>query len=401
MSKKVLVHYVEQIIEEHIDDVINLRRTIHQNPELSFEEFHTSELIFNTLVTIPELIVSRPTKTSVLAILKGDKSGKVLAIRSDIDALALHEENDSDYKSRNDGVMHACGHDGHIAILMGTISILVKSRHLINGEIHFIFQHAEERPPGGAIELVSEGILAHVDMIISAHLWAALDTGTVGLRSGQVMAAPDNFEITLIGRGGHAGMPHEAIDPITISAHVITSLQNIVSRRNNPLNPLVLSITSIHGGSTYNIIPERVDIKGTVRTFNKETRKSMCEAIEKTLQGICSAFGATYSFHYIWGYDPVINDNSIVNSISKVLVNTLGDNYLTEFNPVMCGEDFSTYLKYVPGAMIFIGAGNKDKGLIFPQHHPCFDIDEKSLSIGIKVLTISALGLLNENINFC
>lgn len=398
MSEIELTHLINSIAAELEDEIIDLRREIHQYPELSFQEFLTSEFIYNKLLEIPNLIISRPTPTSVKAVLKGDLSGKVLAVRSDIDALALQEENELDYKSKNNGVMHACGHDGHAAMLIGTIKILVKLKHLIRGEIHFIFQHAEEKHPGGARELVEQGILNNVDMIISAHLWIALNAGTISLVSGPTMAAPDNFDISIIGKGGHAGIPHETIDPIIISANVVTALQSIVSRQTNPLKPLVISLTRIHGGSTYNIIPEKVDLRGTVRTFDEEIRQSIPNTIENTVKGICSAFQANYSFRYERGYNPVINDHDIITRISKVIDSTIGSECIKPMLPVMGGEDFSAYLSKIPGALIFIGAGNKDKGIDYPHHHPCFNIDESSLTMGMKVLTISALGLLDNNI---
>lgn len=394
MDEFALAKSIEEMANELGNEVINLRRDFHQYPELSFEEYRTSKLISGILREIPGLTVSNPTTTSVLAVLKGDKEGKVLAIRSDIDALALQEENEIDYKSKHDGVMHACGHDGHAAMLIGAIKILAKFQSEIKGEIHFIFQHAEERHPGGARELVAQGVLKGVDMIITAHLWVALAVGKVGLAAGPLMAAPDNFDISIIGRGGHAAMPQEVIDPIAISAQVISSLQNIVSRKNNPFDPLVLSVTGIHGGSTYNIIPDRVNIKGTVRTFTPEMRDLIPTMMETTIKGICSAFGAKYLFNYELGYDPVINDEAVVAKISKALERGIGTSYIEKMNPVMGGEDFSAYLKQVPGALIFIGAGNIQQGILNPHHHSCFNIDETSLGVGMKVLVFSALGLL-------
>lgn len=390
--------YLSQIIKDSIyefkEELILLRRQIHRNPELSFEEYNTADLIYSKLMSNSNITVTRPTPTSVLGILKGKSSGKTIALRSDIDALNLTEKNDLYYKSARDGVMHACGHDGHVAMLLVTAKILSRLEDRINGEIRFIFQHAEEKHPGGARDLVAKGLLDGVDLIIAGHLWVALETGKLGLSPGPLMAAPDNFQITIIGKGGHAAIPQEVVDPILVSAQVISALQSIVSRKNNPLKPLVLSVTSIQGGSANNIIPESVDLKGTVRTFDPAVRKEVPDMMEKIINGICLAYGADYSFSYEQGYDPVINDPLIIGRLTEVLGSTLGQDSIVEVAPVMGGEDFSEYLKFIPGAMFFIGAGNREKGIINPHHHPCFNIDEDALLNGTEALVWSALGLL-------
>lgn len=393
MDTKIIAS-LDQEINSLQEEIINLRRLIHQNPELSFAEKQTSNLIYNILQDIPDLTVSRPTATSVLAVLKGSRAGKVLALRCDLDALNLQEENQIPYKSRNQGVMHACGHDGHTAMLVGAVKILSKYRSVWQGEIRFIFQHAEEWHPGGARDLVGQGILNGVDMIVALHLWVALEVGKIGLSAGPLMAAPDNFNITITGQGGHAAIPQEVIDPIQISAQIINALQTIVSRMNNPLDPLVLSITSIQGGSAYNIIPEKVELKGTLRTFTPEKRKSVPARMEQIIRGICSAYGAAYAFRYEPGYEPVVNDEEVVKALTGILRKTLGKDAVQKIAPVMGGEDFSAYLQHVPGAMVFIGAGNEKAGIIHPLHHPCFNIDENSLAIGVKVLVLAGLGLL-------
>jgi len=391
-----IIESIEQEVNSLQEEIINLRRMIHQNPELSFAEKQTSDLIYDILKDIPDLAVSRPTATSVVAVLKGNRAGKVLALRCDMDALNLQEENQISYKSQNQGIMHACAHDGHTAMLIGAVKILVKFKSILQGEIRFIFQHAEEWHPGGARELVGQGVLNGVDIILALHLWVALEVGKIGLSSGPLMAAPDNFDLTISGRGGHAAMPQEVIDPIPVSAQVINALQTIVSRMNDPLDPLVLSVTSIHGGSAYNIIPEKVELKGTLRTFTPEKRKSVPARMEHIIQGICSAYGAAYTFNYEPGYEPVINDEGVVQSLTEILQKTLGKDSIAKVAPVMGGEDFSAYLQHIPGAMVFIGAGNREAGIIHPHHHPCFNIDENSLAVGLKVLVLAGLGLLNS-----
>lgn len=393
--KKVLSCLVQSYVAELKDEIVSLRRTIHQNPEPSFREYKTADLINSTLKEIPGITVSRPTPTSVLGILKGNFPGKTIALRSDMDALNLSEKNEIPYKSKNEGVMHACGHDGHVAMMVSAAKVLARFQEIIKGEIRFVFQHAEEQHPGGARDLVKQGILEGVDLIIAGHLWVALETGKVGLSSGPLMAAPDNFSISIIGKGGHAAMPHEVVDPILISAHVITSLQSVVSRNINPLKSTVLSITCIQGGSANNIIPERVELKGTVRTFDPEIRQIIPNIMENIIKGICSAHGAKYSFNYDKGYDPVINNYDIIQRLTEVLGKALGEKSVERLDPVMGGEDFSEYLKVLPGALFFIGAGNKEKGIVNPHHHPCFNIDETALANGTEALVWSSLGLLD------
>jgi amidohydrolase len=393
--KPEILAFAEQMIGKAENEVIGLRRMFHQNPELSFQEKQTSEKIYGMLKEIPSLAVSRPTKTSVLAVLKGGKKGKVLALRSDIDALAIREENENEYKSQNPGVMHACGHDGHMAMLIGAVKILTKLQADLPGEIRFIFQHAEEQPPGGAREIIAQGVLAGVDMFLALHLLSTLPVGKIGITAGPLMASPDNFTVAILGKGGHAAMPQETIDPVLIGAQVITGLQAVVSRLNNPLEPLVLSVTGIHSGSAFNVIPSLAELKGTVRTFSPEKRKSLPDIMEKLVAGTCSAFGARYSFNYEWGYNPVINDSDLANGVFDILARTAGPGSLEKVAPVMWGEDFSAYLDYAPGIMLMIGAGNPLKGIIHPHHHPCFDIDEGALAVGLRVLVCTSLGLLD------
>ncbi|AHF09872.1 amidohydrolase [Dehalobacter restrictus] len=387
---------ISGLIAERNEEIINLRRTFHRYPELSFQEYHTADMIFDRLHEVPGIEVSRPTETSVLAAIKGSMPGKMVALRSDIDALPIQEENDLPYRSQNIGTMHACGHDGHAAMLVGAAKVLAELRSDMKGEIRCIFQHAEEKHPGGAKDLVKLGLLNGVDAILALHLFTSLPAGKIGLASGPLMAAPDNFTISIWGKGGHAAMPEDTIDPVLISAQIVTALQNIVSRQTSALKSVVLSITNIQGGSAFNIIPERVDLKGTVRTFDRDTRLEVPKRMENIIKGICIAYGAKYTFDYELGYDPVVNSSSVVGKVTEILKEEFGAKALVKANPVMWGEDFSAYLHRLPGMLIFIGAGNKKKGISHPHHHPCFNIDEEALSIGTRVLACSALGLLER-----
>jgi amidohydrolase len=382
-----LVHQVKR-------DVILWRRYLHQHPELSFREVNTSQFVYDTLKSFGGLELQRPTKTSVLARLFGAQPGKTLALRADMDALPIHEDTGLDFASTRPGVMHACGHDGHTAILLGTAKILTQLRHQFRGEVRFLFQHAEEVHPGGAVEMVHAGAIDGVDMIIGLHLWSLLEVGQLRINSGYVTAASDRFDITIIGKGGHGSMPQDTVDSVAIAAQVITNLQHIVSRNTDPLETLVLSITKIQGGDAYNVIPSTVKIGGTVRSFNPTIRDSVPEMMERVIRGVTDAHGATFKFEYRKGYSPVINDPELTERVRRSLVKMFGEQAVKDSNPIPCGEDFSGYLRKAPGVFFWVGAGNPAKGTVYPHHHPSFWIDEDSLEVGMKALSGTALEML-------
>ena len=262
------------------------------------------------------------------------------------------------------------------------------------GEVRFIFQHAEELSPGGAEEMVRQGVMDGVDQVIGLHVWSAMPVGRIGLIAGPAMAAPDTFECTIIGKGGHAAMPHGTIDPIAIGAQVVSALQHVVSRTVDPLDPVVVSVTQFMAGTTFNVIPNTAYLAGTVRTFDPTLRTTVPVTIERIITGVTSAFGATYEFRYEPGYRPVINDPALTARLTNVIVNTFGADTLIDMRPTMGGEDFSAYQQRAPGVFAFIGAGNVDVGIDFPHHHPRFQIDERSLDIGLRYLTAATLDLL-------
>jgi amidohydrolase len=386
---------ISSLIEKIQDEVIGWRRYFHEYPELSFHEEKTSQFIYETLQSFDNLELSRPTKTSVMARLIGVHPGKVLAIRADIDALPIQEENKLPFSSKNPGVMHACGHDGHTAILLGTVKILSSLQSQIKGEIRFLFQHAEELAPGGAQEMVREGVMDGVDMIIGTHLWSPLGTGMIGVASGPVMASPDTFSMTINGRGGHAGLPHQTIDAIAIGSQVVTNMQHIVSRNTDPLDSVVLSVTKFAGGTALNIIPDSVEIAGTVRLLSAEHRPIIRESMERIIKGITDAHGASYNFSYHKAADPVVNDEKVTRVIEETVRELWGDRALTQMKPNMGGEDFSAFLKKAPGTFFFTGSGNKALETDYPHHHPRFDIDESALSKGISMFIHAAFKLLD------
>lgn len=383
-----------ETVETVRDDVIGWRRYLHQHPERSFHEERTAQFIADTLTGFGGLEITRLTPTSVIARLKGSLPGPVLAIRADIDALPIEERNTHDFVSRNPGVMHACGHDGHTAMLLGAVKVLVGQRDSIAGEVRFIFQHAEELHPGGAEELVRAGVMDDVDVVIGAHLWLPLEVGKVGVKAGPLMAAPDMVRITITGSGGHAAQPHITVDPVAVAAQVITNLQHVVSRNVDPLQSAVVSITRIAGGTTHNVIPGSVEMEGTVRTFDESLRTEMPRLIERIIAGVTSAHGASYSFSYERGYRPVVNDERAAELLRRAVVNALGEEFLTEAIPSMGGEDFSAYQQRAAGAFFYVGARCEERGIVQPHHHECFDIDERALDYGTRIFVAAALDFL-------
>ncbi|WP_232463456.1 M20 family metallopeptidase [Tumebacillus avium] len=385
---------VNQLVDSVKDQVISWRRYLHQHPELSFHEEKTAQFVYETLQTFNNLELSRPTPNSVMARLIGAKPGKVLAIRADMDALPIEEANDLEYKSKNPGVMHACGHDGHTSMLLGTAKILSELQDEIHGEIRFLFQHAEEVQPGGAEDMVHAGVMEGVDMVIGQHLWSSMDTGKVGISYGPTMAAPDTFWITIHGVGGHAAVPQQTVDSIAIGAQVVTNLQHIVSRNIDPLDNLVVSVTQFHGGTTHNVIPGTVEMQGTVRSFDPNLRAEAPQRMERIIRGICDAHGATYTFRYENGYRAVINDDNVTSVIEETVLEVFGAEAIDRVRPSMGGEDFSAFQQKAPGCFFYTGSGNAEKGTDFPHHHPNFNIDEDALERGVKMFVSAAFKLL-------
>lgn len=393
-SSVVEVHTLLAEAQSMAAQVVQWRRRLHQRPEVAFQEHETSEFIRAVLAEIPGLELSRPTQTSVVARLIGTRPGRTIAVRADIDGLPVHEETTVSYRSEIDGAMHACGHDGHTAIVLGLATIFARYREALAGEVRFIFQHAEELNPGGAEALVELGVMNGVDAVIGLHLWAPMPVGRIGIVSGPAMAAPDTFDCTVIGTGGHAAIPHDTVDPIAVGAQIVTALQHIVSRQTDPLDPLVISVTQFHAGTTYNVIPNSARIAGTIRTFDADLRQRVPALIERTIKGVCDAHGARYEFVVDRGYRPVVNDITIAQRMERVVEQTFGASTLLPTRPTMGGEDFSAYLQKAPGVFAFVGAGNEAADIRYPHHHAQFNIDESALDIGLRYLTAATLDLL-------
>ncbi len=374
--------------------VIAWRRYLHANPEVAFEEHDTSRFIRETLSAIDGLELSQPTETSVLAVLRFAEPGRTIAVRADIDALPIHEENDIDFRSLRDGAMHACGHDGHTSIALGLATVLAKHREALSGEVRFIFQHAEELNPGGGQELVDAGVMDGVDAVIGLHLWSPMPIGRISLISGPAMASPDNFQCTIVGNGGHAATPHNTVDPIVVAAHVVTALQSVVSRNIDPLDPVVLSVTKLVAGTTFNVIPGSAFLAGTVRTVSESVRAQVPRDMERIIKGVTDAYGATYEFTFERGYRPVVNDEKLTERLVGVVERDLENGVLVPMKPTMGGEDFSAYQQKAPGVFAFVGAGNVDAGITHGHHHARFNIDEQALDVGLRYLVVATADLL-------
>lgn len=377
------------------EQLVAWRRHLHRHPELSFREENTSRFVEETLRGFGGgFEIDRPTPTSVVARLIGAKPGRTLALRADMDALPIQEETGLEFASGTPGVMHACGHDGHTAMLLAAARLLAARRDKLHGEIRFLFQHAEELPPGGAVELVEAGVMDGVDWVFGEHLAAQLPVGQIGIAYGDMAASPDNFTIVIKGYGGHAGFPHRAVDTIAVGAQIVANAQHIVSRYTNPLDRLVVSVTQFTAGASHNVIPDTAVLKGSVRSFGEQVRADAREQLLRIVQGITAAHGAEFEFDYVLGYAPVVNDEELTRLIEEAAVELVGRDDVVRTPPGMSGEDFSAYQQKAPGTFVNIGAGNAGKGIVYPHHHPKFAIDEDALATGVRLFVRAADKLL-------
>lgn len=377
---------IEAMLAEVKEDVLRWRRHIHAHPELSFQEHKTADYIADALASFGGLTLTRLTPNSVIADLEGAYDGPCYALRADIDALPIQEENDEPFCSTVPGVMHACGHDAHAAMLLGAAKVLTQCQSMLHGSVRFIFQHAEEVPPGGAQELVDLGVLDGVEKIFGLHVMPNFPTGEVGLKEGVFCASTDNFDITIVGKGGHGSMPHLCIDPVVIGAEVVTALQNVVSRRTDPLQVPVLTIATFQSGESYNVIPERIKLAGTLRTHHDSVRQQVPQQMEQIIAGITAAHGAQFTLTWTRGYASGNNHPEACAIARKVISATLGDQALREIaHPLFGGEDFSSYQQKVPGCFLFIGSGNEHIGATYGVHNPRFRLDEAALQTGVRL----------------
>jgi amidohydrolase len=375
---------------------VQWRRHLHENPELSFEEHKTTKFLKGELEKLGLKIVPVNMETGVLAELHGKKKGPIVAIRSDIDALPIVEQSGVPFASKTHGCMHACGHDVHMATVLGCASLLAQIRDQFSGAVRFIFQPAEEMPPGGARPMIANGALSDVSMIFGLHVEPHLATGKIGLRDGASMASVYDFELIIRGRSGHAARPHLAIDAISTAAEVIESLQKVVSREIDPVDPVVLTFGKIEGGTASNVIAEEVRLAGTARTLSLRTFNKVPKLIRKTVAGVCKARGAAFEITPIADYPVLKNDPRINRMLTDTFTELFGRGRISEIEPVLGGEDFACYLEKVPGAMFRLGTMNKKIKADQPWHSPKFIVDEDAIPFGTALLAMAALKALEE-----
>jgi amidohydrolase len=377
--------------DDVVADVIAIRRDLHRHPELGFEEHRTAAFVAGRLRDLGCAVSTGIGRTGVVGVLRGERPGKTIMLRADMDALPVDEESGAPYASETRGAMHACGHDGHVAMLLGAATLIACRQREIAGTIVFCFQPAEEGH-GGAKAMLDDGLLERfgVERAYGLHLASALPVGIVGLREGPFYASSDSIEITIEGAGGHGAAPHLSVDPVYVAGQFIVALQQIVSRNIDPLEPAVVTIGALHAGTTHNVIPSRASLLGTVRAFDTGVRAAMAERIERVLRGICESSGATYRFEYLWRYPVTSNDAEQARYVRALAEREIGATRVIEAPKLMGAEDFSFYAERVPACFFSIGS-NGGSASAFPHHHARFDIDERALETGVRMMTALAL----------
>lgn len=396
--EQVVIDKIKARIADATPEIVATRHHLHRHPELSHQEVETSRLVAERLQSLGlQDIHTGIGGHGVVATLHGEGNPdgplRTIAIRADMDALPIQEENDLPYRSCRSGIMHACGHDGHTSTLLGTAAVLSGLKEHIHGNVKFIFQPAEETV-GGASDMCAEGVMEGVDGIVALHGWPGMDVGTIGVRPGPMMASADTFSITIVGRGAHAAMPHIGVDPIVIGAQIVTALQTLVSREVSPVEPAVVTVAQFHAGTAYNIIPGSAEIKGTVRCLSRQLRPEMPSRIERLVKGICEAMQATYDFSYRFGTPVTVNDPQFNSLVAEVGEQTLGKERVVHLEaPSMGAEDFAVYLEHAPGAMFRLGVGTD----VTPLHTPTYNFADASLPVGMELFSRIALRFLQKS----
>lgn len=386
---------IRDLVKDQNEYIIKMRRDFHMYPELSFEEFRTSKIVKEELdkLSIPYIEAGG---TGVVATIKGGKPGKTLALRADMDALPVQEKNDIDFKSKNEGVMHACGHDGHTAMLLGAARVFNEIKDEINGTIKLIFQPAEEIAKGAKAMVEDSNFMDDVDGSFAIHLWSDIETGKVSVQAGPRMASADKFEITITGKGGHGSMPQQAIDPVVAGSAVVMNLQTLVSREISPLDSVVISTCSFRSGNSWNVIPNTAVLEGTTRTFDPNIRANLPNMMERVAKDTAASYRAEAKLEYTLGAPPTINDEKSSEIATKAVEKILGEGSTTDMTKTTGGEDFAVFLEKAPGILAFVGIRNKEKGSDFAHHHENFNIDEDALEIGTNLHVQYALDFLNS-----
>ena len=386
-----------KLADKYYPSARKLRRYLHQHPELSFEEKETAGKLREQLKPLGLKISKSIAGTGFTALLEGNRDGKIVGFRTDMDALPITEDTGLPFSSKHSGRMHACGHDMHMSIAIGIARILSEMRSDLRGAVKFIFQPAEESPPGGAIQMVEAGVLKSpdVDTILALHVDPAIPVEKLGIRDGVMMANVIDFDIEVKGDGGHACQPDRCTDAVVVAANLVTQLQNIVSRSVDPLEPAVLTFGKIDGGSARNSIADRVLLEGTMRSLSRKTEARMRRLLERTCRHVTKASGASYEIHYIAGYPQLKNDAVMNDHIRCAARELFGKRSVIELDaPIMGAEDFARYLEHVPGAMFRLGIRNKKIGAVYPWHHSKFMADERAIKVGMAVCAKALFDIL-------
>lgn len=388
-------------VDEILPGIIADRRWLHENPELGFQEHKTAGFVRQRLESLGvDDIRTGIATTGVTALIRGTKAGpeRTVLLRADMDALPITEENAVDYVSTNPGVMHACGHDAHTAMLLGVARLLMERRDAFSGNVKLLFQPSEEANQGGAKPMIEAGVLEdpHVDAVFGQHMASDLPTGGVWITGGPVQASADAFKIRVQGKGGHGATPHTAVDPVLIAMQIGVALQTVVSRKVDPMHPAVVSVCTMHAGTAGNIIPDTAEIGGTVRTFSPEIRDLAEVELTRIAEGMAASLGGRAEVTYERGYPPTVNDEEMADLVRKAAARAIGEENVHQMRPIMPAEDFSYFLEERPGTYFMTGCRNEEKGFVWPHHHPKFDIDEESLQYGVATMVQTVLDYLNQ-----
>ncbi|MEJ6459576.1 amidohydrolase [Fusobacterium polymorphum] len=385
---------VRDITKKYKDYIIEKRRYFHMNPEPSFNEYDTSKVVQEELtkIGIPFEIFA---KTGIIATIKGQNPGKTVLLRADMDALEVCEKNNVSYRSQKEGLMHACGHDGHIAMLLGAAHVLNEIKNDISGEIKLLFQPAEEIAKGAKAMIEESKIIDSIDAAFAIHLWQGVPVGKISLESGARMAAADLFSIKVKGKSGHGSMPHETIDAVVVASAIVMNLQHLVSRNTNPLDTLVVTVGKLTAGTRHNIIAGEALLEGTIRSFSDEVWKKIPEQIERVIKNTAAAYNAEAEIDLVRATPPLVNNQDISDILKASAEKLYGEEVVTKYEKTPGGEDFAYFTQAVPGALAFVGIRNDEKGINSPHHNETFDMDEEALEMGANLYAQFAIDFLN------
>lgn len=374
---------ISPVVAAKKDRLVEHRRNLHLIPETGFNEKKTGAYVAQALADSGLEVKTGMAETGVVGILHSGRPGKCLMLRADMDALPVKEETGLSFASTHAGAMHACGHDGHMAMSLTAAEVLSGMKDSFTGSVKFLFQPAEEGP-GGAKPMIEAGVLDDptVDWAVGIHLWPGVGEGHIGLREGPIMAAMDRFDLKIIGKGGHGAMPHLCVDALEVGTQVVAALQRIVSRKMNPLSPTVITVGVFEAGDAYNVIPGTAKLSGTTRTFDLDVWNSLPERMETVIKGVCDSMGASYEFSYYQGYPPTVNDPGMTELVHGVAAEIVGPDRVVDTEPTMGGEDMAFYLERVPGCFVFLGVGREGCA---PLHNPKFNFDEEMLLPGVEL----------------